>query len=208
MSESLKIEKSDLIEFDEERNYLCEHEGLTSKVYFGLRTVPERWRKTLWDLYQESLHITDAIQDQCCYTEETFYQALVDEDYNKVLMVTNDQPVALLLGTNNLEKAKVAYINPDFIRSKFPQEVAEGRFWYITCLFVSPHLRSLGLVRQMVLSAIDAIWEKDYVLAMDVTDQRLFIPEILVKLAQETSFPIVKEKLGSQEYFAFRKVSH
>ncbi len=208
MSDLLRIERLEHIEFDEERSYLCEHEGLTSKVYFGLRTVPERWRKTLWDLYQESLHIIDAIQDQCCYTEDSFCQALVDKDYNKVLMVVDDHPVALLLGTNNLEKAKVAYINPDFIRSRFPREVEEGRFWYITCLFVSPQLRSLGLVRQLVLSAIDAIWEKDYVLAMDVTDQRLFIPEILVRLAQETSFPVVKEKLGSQEYFAFRKDSH
>lgn len=194
-------------EYDEEKRYVCEHAGEMGKVYFGIRNTPEAWFEPLWQLYDESLHMEEAVQEQSCYDRASFDDALVSSDYNKTILTVNGEPVGLLMGTNNMEKAKAAYINPAFLRKRFPREIEDGRFWYITCLFVSPRLRNFGFVRQMVIASIEAIRERDYVLALDVTDTRSFVPQILEKLAAEERLPIEKQLLGTQSYYAFKCVS-
>ena len=193
-------------QYDEDKRYYCEHAGEKAVVYFGLRTTPSSWFDRLWELYDESLHMDEAVQDQSCYDRPSFESTLIDPDYNKTILIVNDEPVGLLMGTNSMEKAKAAYINPNFLRERFPREIEEGRFWYITCLFMSPRLRSLGFVRQMVIASIEAIRERDYVLALDVTDSRGFIPDILENLAEQEGLPIEKQLLGTQSYYAFRCV--
>ena len=203
----LEIKRLGLSEYGEENRYYCEQEGQTCEVYYGLRVVPGEWIEILWDTYDEGLHIEEAIQEQSCYTRESFTSALRDPDYNKIVMVLNGEASGLLMGTNNLDKAKVAYINPRFVLKRFQQEVKDGRFWYLTCMFVSKELRHLGFARLIVRAAVDAIWEKKYTLALDVSESREFLPDILVEMSKELGFPIEKQLLGSQSYYAFRPLS-
>ena len=190
----------------DENKYSCEHEGQTCDVHVGLAKVPEEWIEALWELYDESLRVEEAIQEQACYTHETFSSALRDPEYYKSVLVIDNAPLGLLVLTNNLEKAKVAYINPDFIGKRFQKEVEEGRFGYITCLFISSRVRNLGFVNLMVEACMDTIRERNYVLALDVSDSRSFIPDMLVKQGEQFGYPLKKQLLGTQSYFAFRKL--
>ena len=206
--ENSEIRRIEAPKYWEEKKYSFEHDGQICDIYFGLRRVPDEWIDTLWNLYDESLHIEDAIQDQSCYTRETFISALKDADYSKLLMVIDEEPTGLLMGTNNLEKAKVAYINPDFIRSHFSKEVEAGRFWYTTCLFISPRVRNVGFVNQMVRAFIDSVWsDNNGVVALDVSDSRQFIPDFIIKLLDDAGSPVEKVFLGSQSYYALRRPS-
>lgn len=200
-----EIERSASKDFDEDEKYHCEDQGQSCDVYFWLRTVPDKWLGPLWELYLECLSIEEAVQDQLCFDRETLQAALKDPEFNKVLLVLDGKPVGLLMATYNLDKASVGYINPDFIRNRFPEEVAEGRFWYIPCLFMSPRLRNVGLVRMLIKATIDAIRERGYIIAFDVSDSRLFLPEFLVRQAEQEGFPLEKLLLGTQSYFAFQK---
>ena len=184
--------------------YKCEHGGQTCEVHVGLTEVPEEWIEPLWELYEESLRIVEAVQEQLCYTRETFISALQDPEYYKTVMVVDGTASGLLLLTHNLEKARVAYINPDFIRKHFQNEVERVHFGYITCVFISPKVRNLRFFGLLVEACINTIGERDYVLALDVSDSRQFIPEVLVKLSKECHRPFEKQLIGTQSYFAFR----
>jgi ornithine decarboxylase len=189
-------------DYGEEQKYVCEHEGQVCSIYYGITKFPKEWREKLWGIYNESLHVEDAVQDQSCYTHETFSDALDDSGYKKILMVVDGEPSGLIMGTNDLDKASVAYINPKYIRDRLPREVEEGRLWYVTAICVSPNSRHLGFYNQMMLAAINAIREKRYVIAGDVCDGRYFIPDVFMKLAAENGYPLEKRSLGSQSYYA------
>jgi ornithine decarboxylase len=190
-------------EYDEEKLYVYEHDGEVGKVYHGIRNTPEKWLAPLWEIYHDSLHTEESIQDQSCYDRAAFLAALSDPDYYKDVLVVDDEPVALMMGTNNLEKAAVAYINPEFLRKRFPKEVDEGRFWYITSLFVSSRLRNLGFVRNMFVAMMNCIRDKNWVYGGDFTESRLFVPDMIERISEEIGMPLKAHKLGSQSYFAF-----
>ena len=172
-------------------------------MYFWIKQVPEKWVVPLWELYEESLTIDESIQEQRCFDRDSFIAALRDDEYVKGLLAVDDMPVAFIMGTNNLEKARVCYINPDFVRNRFPEAANEGRFFYMPCVFTSSKLRNAGFVRQMVTALVDAIQEKNWVLSLDTSDTRVFLADVLVKIGNEVGVPIEKHLMGRQSYFAF-----
>ncbi len=190
-------------EYGEEKRYSVEHAGETAVVYFGITNLPEPWTEILWDLYKASLTIDEAIQDQQCFDRDGFVSALNDSDYVKAVMTVNSNPAAFIMGTNNLEKASVGYINPSFVQKRFPDAAREGRFFYMPCVFTSPEIRNAGFLRQFVVALIDAIREKNWVLSLDTSDSRLFLPDVLIRIGEEEGLPIEKHLLGTQSYFAF-----
>ncbi len=197
-----EIDLTETSDYGEEQKYVCEHDGQVCSIYYGITRFPEEWKEKLWGIYNESLHIEDAVQDQSCYTHETFSDALDDSGYKTILMVVDGEPSGLIMGTNDLDKAGVAHINPKYIRDRLPREVEEGRLWYLTAICVSPNRRHLGFYNEMMLAAINAIREKRYVIAGDVCDGRYFIPDVFMKLAAENGYPLEKRSLGSQSYYA------
>jgi hypothetical protein len=190
-------------EYDEEKRYVREHSGQTGTVYFNIQTVPTKWLTPLWEIYHESLHMDETIQEQSCYDRDTFISTLNDADYLKEILVVDDEPMALMMGTNSIKKAAVAYVNPAFLRDHFKSEIEEGRFWYITCLFMSPRTRNLGFMRQMFVAMLDGISDRNWVLAGDFADNRLFVPEMIERISQDVGMPLKKHLLGTQSYFAF-----
>jgi len=190
-------------EYDEEKRYVVEQDGEVAKVYFGIKQVPEKWISPLWELYEESFAMEESIQEQKCFDRESFAAALVDTDFVKGILAVDDVPVAFIMGITNVEKLTIGYLNPEFVRNRFPEASRESRFVYIPCLFMSPKLRNAGFVRQMVTALVDAVREKNWIISMDVCDSRWFIPEILEKISGEEGLPLEKHLLGTQSYYAF-----
>jgi hypothetical protein len=180
-----------------------EHDGQVGVVYFAISKVPEKWLEPLWEIYDESLHMSESIQEQSCYNHNSFISALIDPEYIKGLLVVDDEPVGLMMGALTLEKATVAYINPAFVRQQFPKEIEEGRFCYITTFFISSRLRNLGFVKLMCGALFTAIHDKNLLLGGDLTDTRLYLADFVEKISEEVGFPIKKRLLGTQSYFAF-----
>lgn len=190
-------------EFDEDKRFVFEQDGETATLYFYLRTTPEKWLEPLWEIYQESLQHDVSIQEQSCYDHDSFIAALIDPDYNKCIMVVDDRPVTMLLLTNILEKAAIAYINPQFLRNRFPQEVEEGLFYYITALCTSRHLRNFGFVNTMLSTLFETVAERRWALGGDVCDHSAFLPEFIERISAEAGFPLKTHLLGTQKYLAF-----
>ncbi len=188
-------------EYGETRRYELHHGGETCKVYYDIGYIPDDWKEKLWKLYEESFQFDDVVQQQICYTKETFYDALSDRDYLKILLVIDGEPLGMQLVTNNIDKAAVAYINPDFFRKRYPQEISEGRLWYATCVFVSPKVRNMGFITMMIEVSMIEGKDKGYMLAFDTSDSKVFIGDLTVEVAKTRGVYLDKKLLGRQHYF-------
>lgn len=175
------------------------------EIYYGLRIVPEEWIFPLWDIYDEAMDI-DAIQDQRCYTRQAFIEALIDPDYLKVVLLVNREPKGLGLGTENLEKASVAYINPEFLRRKYPDVVARGKLFYLTSGCFAEEIQHQGILPIYLSAAINSIYQNYEVLVADVSTSTYYIKDAMVYFLKEAGAHIGEEEiLGQQTYFALVK---
>lgn len=195
-------------EYGEEKRHEVEHDGQVARTYFRIKDIPHRWLEPLWRCYHQSMHYSEAVQEQSCYDRESFIGVLRDPDYEKVLLTVDDRPAGMLIATGNMEKAKAAYINPAFIENRFPREVAEGNFLYITALFISGELRNIGFVRQMFVAITDGIRDKGWIFGGDVTDSKLFVPKMIERISAEEGYALKSHLLGTQSYFAFTGPDH
>ncbi|GEM_PF-7211 len=201
------VRRYDDPEYGEARRYELELGGEVCKVYYDIGYVPDDWKEKLWKLYDECMHLDDAIQEQSCYTKETFYEALSDSDYNNSVLVINDEPMGLVLLTNNLEKAAITYINPNYMRKCFPEETSSGKFWYITTVFISPKVRNLGFMSLLCESLVLEMRDKGYTIGFDLSDSRLGLADVVVRIAKENGWQLEKKLIGRQSYYAFVNVS-
>ncbi|MBI4992257.1 MAG: hypothetical protein HZB99_03495 [Candidatus Harrisonbacteria bacterium] len=167
-------------------------------------------RKKLWDLYnavfagQEKI----SVQNQKCYTEETFQAALLDEEYIKFYLILDDEVVAYMLATNNLQKAAVTYMNPERYRELFPEYAAANKIYYFTSLGVHPEQQKQKLFYQIISAGFRRIAELRGMYAFDFSQESvanlagMFI-RIAHRLHQEGLLPEMKYvKVGAQEFGA------
>src|SRR5512137_880696 len=77
-----------------------------------------------WHLYKNAFKGSELVcsQNKCCFSQEAFIEAMLDPECLKFYLMENDVVIALSLVTNNMEKAKVAYINPEKLIKLFPNE--------------------------------------------------------------------------------------
>lgn len=100
----------------------------------------------LWHIYKEAFSkaAVESVQDQMCYTEATLAEALADESYAKFVVYRGEEAIGFGLVTNDMEKARVAYVNPGYLAAKFPEEYAAKRLYYFTAIAVLPELQGSG----------------------------------------------------------------
>ncbi len=129
---------------------------------------PEIIRKC-WEGYEEAHGgVADScIQEQRCYSAETFAEALRDPEYIIHLLFHGDTVVGAIGGTNNLEKARIAYVNPDVLRQQHPEAVAEGRLWYMPILFVRNEYQGRGCSIMLFEEHARYFWERGWMIASD-----------------------------------------
>lgn len=188
-------------EYGETRRYELELGGEICKVYYDIGYIPDDWKEKLWKLYEESFRLDDAVQQQSCYTKETLYETLNDEEYIKIVLVIDGEPLGLQLVTNNIYKAAIAYINPSFFMKRYPQEISEGRFWYNTCIFVSPKVRNFGFVTMMIDVSVNEIKDKGYIVGFDTSDSKVFLADLILEVAKTHGWSLAKRVVGRQHYF-------
>ena len=160
----------------------------------------------LWELYRESLSIEGSVQEQVCYDEESFGEALFCDDYHVVVMALEGEPMGLIMGTNDVGRMRDAYINPSFMLKAFPGDAEQGRVMYLTNLLVSPRLRHLGFIRPFIDVCVRALKDDRYLLGFDVCDERLFMVDFLEAALREAGYPVKRELLGRQHYYVLRPV--
>lgn len=163
----------------------------------------------LWELYQKTFApaATGCIQEQLCYTADLFKAALEDEDIVKFVVIHEDRPIALALATFNLEKARIAYVNPVRLEQANPDYA--GRILYFTCLCVHPDWQRREGVFVLLVKELTLFTDRHQALvAFDFsTEKNGDLPSMLVRVAQMTQASGVTQtkqasyrKLGGQEY--------
>jgi hypothetical protein len=204
-AEELRKSRAKLIEVEDEfgTKFVKVIDGHLAEVYPNVVVLPDEWWEPLWELYDRSLKINDAIQEQRCYDRQSFFEAIIDPEYIKVVSVLDKEPVGLMLGTCNLVKAGVAYINPEYLKEKYPEAVSRGRLLYMTCGYFSPDIRSIGFLKMTISLIAQTISKYCDVFAGDVSDPRFFLKDAIRYGAEQAGVSVQREDvLGQQTYFA------
>jgi hypothetical protein len=179
--------------------------GQLCEIYYDLRIVPEEWHFPLWDIYDEVMEI-DTIQEQRCYTQQTFIEALLDPAYLKIILLVGRVPMGLALGTNDLEKARVAYINPDYLRKRYPEAASNGKLFYLTCGCFAPETQHQGVLPYFLMASARSIYVYYDMLVADVSPSTYYMKDAIVYFVNLAGATVGKEEiLGQQTYFALLK---
>ncbi len=165
--------------------------------------LPAPWEGVLWEKYMESFRDLDTYQDQVCYDRETFLEALRDPEYLKFVALEGEIPRGLALATNSLEKASVAYINPAYIRRRYPRQVEEGRFYYVTAIYVDPAVQGMGLVKSLLRSMLSFMKEGERVAGFDFCQSKEFLAGLIENLSRdpEVDIPVRAMRMDAQVYY-------
>lgn len=189
------------------RKLVATFDGSLFEVYLRIPVVPNKWWLDLWELYETSMDIKEAVQDQRVYSLQQFFEAMIDPDYIKYPILMDGEPVGLVMGTTDPEKMRVNYVNPDFIRARYPDALAKKRVVYGMVTYFSPKIRSFGFYGWLVRAILESYAEICDVYVTDVADSRLSLKAILEQAVEESGIPFKTEVLGTQTYFALSKLN-
>lgn len=97
-------------------------------------------RDTIQTIYQDAFRdATQAcIQEQSCHDADNLAAALLDPSYVKFVLRDGPDLQGFCLATNDLEKARIAYVNPVRLRHLLPEEASRDAIWYVTAIAIDP----------------------------------------------------------------------
>lgn len=169
-------------------------------------------REALWRVYLDAFATAEevCIQEQLCYSEETFMAAMLDPAYLKFVVYEDDDPVGLLLCTNDLEKARVAYVNPRRLLRDYPDR--EGRIYYYTAIAVRPGSQGRRCAGALIEAVGKHMDDVDGLSAFDFSNEKNgALPDLIlhyVREAQRTAGWRTKnaelDVLGGQTYVVIK----
>jgi len=168
-------------------------------------------QNALWEIYRQSFQgkELECAQNQKCYDEQSFKAALADPDYYKYYLVHDDEVVAYMLATNNLQKASITYMNPERYLMLFP-EYAPDRIYYCTSLAVKPGKRNSRFFYELMSAYLEHILARlEGMHAFDFSHETIpNLPSVLekigAKLVETGKIPtrFTYQKVGAQEFGA------
>ncbi len=165
-------------------------------------------REKMWAIYLDSFASSrkSCAQDQVCYDKENFLKALTDRDYWKFLVFAaeTDEIVAFSLVTNNLEKAHIAYISPEYLCHQFPYYARRGRVYYVTALAVLPESQKSVKTFAAIIDSIQTfIWENQAVVAYDFSENKnQLLAKAIAEVGRRHGRPVATLELDRQRYVA------
>ena len=176
-------------------------EGVVTCLYRDL--LPRDWEEFLWDKYRESFAGLDTYQDQMCYDRAAFLGTLRDPDYIKFVICEEDRPRGMALVTNNMEKAGVAYINTGYLRRRYPREIGDGRFFYVTSIFIDPTCRGMGYVKSLLYAMLSFMKEGGRVAGFDFCESKEFLARLIQDLSRDhaVNIPVNSLRMDAQVYY-------
>lgn len=188
---------------------------MSVRTDLSTRIVDPAMAARLWHVYKEAFNkaAVESVQDQMCYTESTLAAALADEAYAKFVVYRDDEAIGFGLVTNDLEKARVAYVNPGYLAAKFPREYAEKSLYYFTAIAVLPELQGTGsfllsMATEMTIYIDRAAGTVVFDYSLETSPKLPMMLQRAIQAAQElhqlgtkgTSF----QELGGQRYGVIR----
>lgn len=171
-----------------------------------LRIEDDTQRKSLWKFYAKSFqNPAQYAEIQDVYDEESFYMVLLDQDYYKFLLRYDKEYVGLCLITTNLDKAKIAYVNPQRLENLYPQY--RGRIFYVTFIGVIPSYQKTKAFYLLVSEIIKFIDERDGICGFDFAREGdIHLPAMILRAIKimrdrgEIKREVVYQSIGTQEY--------
>lgn len=138
-------------------------------------------RTELWEAYLASFQtgLEEAAQIQICFTEAQFYDALLDPEYTKCIVYSDDGKVAgCALASKNLDKAaRIAYANPWAFERKFPE--MKDRIFYFPAIYIRPEYQGHHMFVELVTKMIGLVDEHEAMAAFDVCSLNDWLPEAI-----------------------------
>lgn len=180
-----------------------------SEVVITQRIENTGIQQQIWELYKKSFLGTEIIcaQNQKCYDEQTFKEALMDPDYFKYYLEIEGAVAAYMLATNNLQKASITYMNPERYCDLF-KEYAPDRIYYFTSLAVREKVSFRYLFKLITegllhIDGLKGIWAFDFS-HETVNNLGSGLIAIAAKLNDQGKFPYKLRyvKAGIQEFGA------
>lgn len=126
-------------------------------------------RRQLWSVYENDYagSLAMCIQDQCCYDKRTFNEALSEPRISKFVLKEDGIVTGFAFITNDLDLARVAYVNPDRLRAEHLDEATRGEIWYVTALVVSTDRRAAGRSAEVIGEVAKFLDGRECVLGLD-----------------------------------------
>lgn len=167
----------------------------------------------LWELYREAFSGSKeaCAQNQCCYTRGLLRKALKDGDYWKFILRTDSELAGFILITNNLEKARIAYINPERFEKMFPDFAAKSKIYYVTFFGIAPKFQQTEAFSILCSALLEFIFSKiGGMVAFDFSyeTKAKYLPAMSKKVAEKLladhsiPLPINYKVVGTQEFGA------
>ncbi len=178
-------------------------------VVEGMETIsysddlPPQWEGFLWERYLESFGAMDTYQEQRCYDRRSFVDALRDPGYMKFVVCAGDEPRGMAMATNDMEKAKVAYINREYLYRRYPREVEEGRFFYVTSIFITADRQGMGYVKSLLKAMLSFMQAGGRVAGFDFCESKEFLAGLIQDLSRDDAVdvPVRARRLDAQVYY-------
>lgn len=163
-------------------------------------------------VYNEAFaaHRLHAVAEQQVYAEPHLRLALADPAIVKFLAVVDGAVEAFCLVTDDLEKARVNYVNPEFLAQAYPEAYAEKRLFYFTAIAVRPSVQGQGIVFDAMTGEISKYIDarEGLVLFDTSSDVNARLADALraAALRAQKRYGLISQdarvtKLGAQEYW-------
>lgn len=160
-------------------------EKMITEYVYTRKVESEKDRKGMWEIYQEDLKDPSlCVQEQRCYSEKTFSEALLDEEYHKFILKEKEKVIGFGLMTDNLEKARITYMHPSRFEKMYPEY--KGRIYYFTFLGIkSEHQKKARNFFKLVAPMVEFVDQKDGIAAFDFArEKNAGLPEMIMGVAK------------------------
>jgi len=130
----------------------------------------EQVRRRLWDIYRdafERLNRRTPIHHGG-YDPSQFDAILLDEDFNKFLVYSDDELVGATLITNVL--AKIPWVNAAYFEDHYPNRSRDGKIYFLPAVVIDPKHQDLRLIGAKLLQQALTTLGEDVVLAVDYSE--------------------------------------
>lgn len=169
-------------------------------------------QKILWNIYLSELGPSivseTAFPQQCFDTFEMFQKVLMDQEFHKfILFSENNQIIGLGIASNNLHKVKnLANIrfNPEIYELMFPDFYKRNAVYYFPAMCILKAYQDEGYFTAFASTMITMVYDNNGVAAFDYSERKNpNMAGLLVYLCQKINLPRpVNATIVDQQSFA------
>jgi len=131
--------------------------------------------------------MAECVQNQICFTEQTFMEALNDTEYEKFIVrhkATGEIAAFGMLSGNLQKAAAIAYANPEKLSDAFPDRV--GRIYYFPVIYVLDRYKRASTFEALIAPMVRFVDRHRGVAAFDFsTNKNPHLPEMIMRVVRQ-----------------------